>query len=245
MLLLKNYLILLFVLHLNLYATDAQVYESVQGIIEKEVPSQDVDSDGILDYIDKCPDTFLNTAVSNTGCPQSSLIVLLPNNKKNNAIIVENEMGSVEVDKPYNYVKINSQDEEPTQPEKMYKYEIDGMFPFINENKYKKATHYTLYFNGTTLKRSSKIKLKTIENDIKSRLNPVISIYGHTDTVGSKSINFDIGKKRAHKVKTILDRKNLKYFKINIKSMGEMDLKVKTKDEVLEPRNKRVEILIQ
>ncbi len=242
MFLIKKYLFILIIFQLSLFGMD--LYNSVQDIIQKEVPSQDVDSDGVLDYMDDCPDTFLHVRVNNRGCPSSALIVLLPNHKKNNAIFIENEMGNVEVDKNYNSVKMNSEDE-PTEPKKMTKKEVDALFPFIEKNRYKKATRYTLYFSSTKLTRKSKIKLKTILRDINSRLNPIISVYGHTDTVGKKTTNYELSKKRAQKVKDIIDSKNIKYLQIVLRPMGEIDLKIKTKDEVSEPRNKRVEILIQ
>ena len=221
-----------------------EVYKSVQSIIEKEEPNQDADNDGILDYKDNCPDSFIDSNVNEYGCPVSSFIVLLPNSKSKNAIFIENEMGSIDIDKEYNYTML-ALDEEPSKPKEISKAKIDEMFPFINDNIYKKATHYTLYFNNTTLTRSSKVKMKTLVRDIKSRLNPIISIYGHTDTVGKSNVNFDLSIKRATKIKLLIDKKDLNYLKINLRPMGENDLKIKTKDEVSEPRNKRVEILIQ
>ncbi len=234
---------LLSIVSIDLLAID--IYKSVQKVIYKEVPSQDVDNDGVLDYLDDCPDSFLNTRVNAKGCSAAVFIALLPNGKKHNAIVVENEMGSVEVDKPYTFVKIGSQDEEPSQPKKISTVELDKMFPFIAQNIYKKATHYTLYFSGTHLKPSSQKKCKMIYRDIKKRKNPIIEIVGYTDSVGNAEKNLILGEKRAKKIKKLIDNEDLKYLQITLESMGEKNQKIKTKNEVNEPRNRRVEILIQ
>ena len=234
---------LLFIVPIDLLAID--VYRSVQKVVQKEVPSQDVDNDGVVDYLDDCPDTFLNTKVNSKGCALAAFIALLPNGKKHNAIVVENEMGSVEVDKAYTFVKMGSQDEEPSEPEAISKAKLDKMFPFIAKNIYKKATHYTLYFSNTNLKASSQRKIKRMYQDIQKRKNPIVKIVGYTDSMGSAKKNLLLGKKRAQKIKKLIDDKGLKYLQITLESMGEKNQKIKTKDEVNEPRNRRAEILIQ
>ncbi len=234
---------LLLSLSVDLLAID--VYKSIQKVVHKEVPSQDVDNDGVPDYLDDCPESFLGTKVNAKGCALAAFIALLPNGKKHNAIVVENEMGSVEVDKAYTFVKMGSQDEEPTQPEAISKVELNKMFPFVAKNIYKKASHYTLYFSGTHLKSASKSTIKVIYQDIEKRKNPIIKIVGYTDSMGSEKKNLVLGEKRAQKIKQLIDDKGLKYLQITLESMGEKNQKIKTKDGVNEPRNRRAEILIQ
>ncbi len=234
---------LLFIIPMDLLAVD--LYKSIQKVIHREVPSQDVDSDGVLDYLDDCPDSFINTSVNAKGCAVAAFVALLPNGKKHNAIVVENEMGSVEVDKAYTFVRMGSQDEEPTEPEAISKAELDKMFPFIAQNIYKKASRYTLYFSGTHLRSASQRKVKVIYQDIEKRKNPIIKIVGYTDSVGNEKKNLILGDKRAKKIKKLIDNEGLKYLQITLESMGEKNQKIKTKDEVDETRNRRAEILIQ
>lgn len=238
----KFLLILSIIITNNLFAID--VYTCVQEVIYKEIPSQDVDSDGVLDYLDSCPDSFLNSKVNQQGCPCSVFIALLPNHKAHNAIVVENEMGSVEVDKPYTYIRMNSEDE-PSEPESISQSDLNKMFPFISKNRYKKASNYTLFFNGLKIKQSSLFKFERMLRDIKSRTNPIINIIGYTDTVGKKEVNIILGQKRAQKIAHIIELKQLKYLQMKFSSKGENNLFIQTKDEISEPRNRRVEIFIK
>jgi outer membrane protein OmpA-like peptidoglycan-associated protein len=76
-----------------------------------------------------------------------------------------------------------------------------------------------------------------------------IAIVGHTDTSGPDKHNMELGQKRADAVKAALDAalagRKLKpgtVSEMNATSVGETDLRIPTKDNVKEPRNRRVVI---
>jgi hypothetical protein len=76
-----------------------------------------------------------------------------------------------------------------------------------------------------------------------------IAIVGHTDTSGPDKHNMELGQKRADTVKAALDAalagRKLKpgtVSEMNATSVGETDLRIPTKDNVREPRNRRVVI---
>lgn len=68
-----------------------------------------------------------------------------------------------------------------------------------------------------------------------------IFLTGHADTVGTEKYNQNLGLRRAKSVKEALKEMGLD-IAIKIKSMGEKELLVQTKDGVKEPANRRVEI---
>ena len=72
-----------------------------------------------------------------------------------------------------------------------------------------------------------------------------VVVIGHTDTMGSRPANFDLGLKRAVMVRNLLSGAGLDSARIEVSSLGETDLLVKTPDETPEPRNRRVDIVVR
>lgn len=69
-------------------------------------------------------------------------------------------------------------------------------------------------------------------------------INGHTDRVGDETLNMEVSQARAEKIKNAMVRAGMDAGAIEIYAFGESDPKVPTADEVAEPANRRVEILI-
>ena len=72
-----------------------------------------------------------------------------------------------------------------------------------------------------------------------------VIVIGHTDTMGTQAANYALGLKRALMVRTILVDAGLDGATIDVTSVGELDLLVKTADETPEPRNRRVDIAVR
>jgi outer membrane protein OmpA-like peptidoglycan-associated protein len=72
-----------------------------------------------------------------------------------------------------------------------------------------------------------------------------VAVIGHTDTTGSAAGNFALGLKRAQMIQNLLVNEGLDASLIEVTSLGESDPLVRTADEVLEPRNRRVEISVR
>jgi OOP family OmpA-OmpF porin len=67
-------------------------------------------------------------------------------------------------------------------------------------------------------------------------------IVGHTDTKGTDKYNQLLSLKRAEAVKSILVKIGIESQNIKVFGKGESDLKIKTKDEIAHPANRRAEI---
>jgi outer membrane protein OmpA-like peptidoglycan-associated protein len=72
-----------------------------------------------------------------------------------------------------------------------------------------------------------------------------VVVTGHTDTMGTSRANFDLGLKRAMMVQNLLISAGLDATQIQVTSLGETDLLVRTADETPEPRNRRVDIVVR
>jgi outer membrane protein OmpA-like peptidoglycan-associated protein len=72
-----------------------------------------------------------------------------------------------------------------------------------------------------------------------------VMVTGHTDTMGTTRANFELGLKRAMMVQNLLIGAGLHASQIQVTSLGETDLLVRTADEIPEPRNRRVDIVVR
>ena len=72
-----------------------------------------------------------------------------------------------------------------------------------------------------------------------------VIVIGHTDTMGTQPANYGLGLKRAMMVRNLLVAAGLNAAVIEVTSVGELDLLVKTADETPEPRNRRVEVAVR
>jgi OmpA-OmpF porin, OOP family len=82
-------------------------------------------------------------------------------------------------------------------------------------------------------------------NAFKAKGNAHITATGHTDTTGPEAYNMALSLRRANAVKDALVRDGVPAQAITVIGKGESQLLVPTGDNVREPQNRRVEIVIQ
>jgi outer membrane protein OmpA-like peptidoglycan-associated protein len=106
---------------------------------------------------------------------------------------------------------------------------------------------FTLYFRleSDELTEDSRLLLPGVLDAVASRPAPEVGVVGHTDTTGPPRSNFALGLERANTVRKLLIGVGVDASLIDVSSLGESDLRIQTADEVLEPRNRRVEISVR
>ena len=109
------------------------------------------------------------------------------------------------------------------------------------------AQHFTLYFRfeSDELTDESRALLPQILQAVKDRPFPDVAVVGHTDTTGTPAGNKELGLRRANAIRSRLVTAQVAASLIEVTSHGEADLLINTADEVLEPRNRRVEITVR
>jgi peptidoglycan-associated lipoprotein len=107
--------------------------------------------------------------------------------------------------------------------------------------------HFILYFKfeSDDLTDESRALVPEILKAVKARPTPDIVVIGHTDTMGTLRANFELGLKRATRVRNLLTEAGLDASTIDVKSLGQADLLIKTPNKTPEPRNRRVEIAVR
>ena len=110
----------------------------------------------------------------------------------------------------------------PSQPERFVVYlEDDGMPGPLAEQVLDRALHAA-----------------------RERDNAVVVVTGHTDSLGYKAVNLQVGLRRAQEIAVRLKQRGLRA-ELQVQSLGELDLLVKTPDATPEVRNRRVEIEVR
>ncbi len=106
---------------------------------------------------------------------------------------------------------------------------------------------FLLYFKSSTtdLQESSKQLLQEVIKAIKQRNSLDISIIGHADRTGSKSYNITLSTKRAKQVSDLLVNMGINPQYLFVDSHGEGNPLIPTADNISEPKNRRVEIIVK
>ncbi len=206
--------------------------------------NHDNDGDGVLNALDKCPNTPINTKVNSVGCAFSTEVILLNGHKKHTAIIVRTSKGLVRIDKPLVAVTVSANDT-ISKPKKLTQSQVEAITGAIYKISNKKQYRFVFYFNKLNLVAKSKKELQNFLTKLSSLQDPYINIIGNTDTIGTVENNKVLGLKRAQKIAAIIDASHIKYLKMDLSSNSELNLAVPTPDETGEPLNRRVEVLVQ
>ena len=106
---------------------------------------------------------------------------------------------------------------------------------------------FYLYFKtGTTqLNEASLRLLSEIINCIRIRQSMDIGINGHTDRVGTDAFNRELSMQRAVRIQDLLIKAGVRRKFITPTSHGEGNPLVSTPDDVPEPLNRRVEVIVR
>jgi outer membrane protein OmpA-like peptidoglycan-associated protein len=193
----------------------------------------------------------LAALLSLAGCAKrASLIVLLPDSDgRVGTITVETSQGTIAVDKPY-YAVAAGHDQLPGSPRLMNKQDVEAKFDRAmamepaQAHRFEKHTFYYLN-NSTELTTGSTGELDAIIRQF--FIKPPLEIYvvGHADRVGSDNYNKQLSHKRALSVQQRLVATGINSKVILVSFLGESKPQVYTPDEVEEPKNRRVEIIVK
>jgi len=98
--------------------------------------------------------------------------------------------------------------------------------------------------NGYTVKGEGKKQLQALVSHLKAEPSLNISIYGHTDNVGSPEYNKELSQKRAKAVGLFLVDNGLSPFRIAWKGFGDISPVAKNETQEGRDKNRRVEFVI-
>jgi outer membrane protein OmpA-like peptidoglycan-associated protein len=100
-------------------------------------------------------------------------------------------------------------------------------------------------WDRSNLSQQALTTIQQAANAFKAKGSARITATGHTDTSGPEAYNMALSLRRANAVKDALVRDGVPAQAISVVGKGETGLLVQTGDNVREPQNRRVEIVIQ
>ena len=184
-----------------------------------------------------------------TACTsQKNIFVLLPDQDgKVGSIEVANDQGSHVVDQPNAGAVVAGSSGKPQAAPAMSEEEIKATFGAALAAEPLQPQSFLLYFKTDSfeLTNGSAALLQPILEAITKTRSQDISVIGHTDTVGSKEHNVILSTRRAETVRDLLVARGVDPALIQVSSHGEGNPLVPTADNVQEPKNRRVEVVIR
>lgn len=177
-----------------------------------------------------------------------NVFLLLPDAEgRTGRIEVSNEAGSRTLDAPRQATRVRDARTAPEPPHTMDEAEIARLFGPALAAQPVPPVHFTLSFkmDSTDLTEESCCEIPRIAQAIRERASADTSVVGHTDTLGDAARNVELGLRRAQAVAALLEAAGISPAILEITSHGEGNLLVPTADNVAEPRNRRVEVIVR
>lgn len=190
-----------------------------------------------------------------TGCgahrAKRDLIVLLPDpDGKGGVVTVTTKGGSQILDKPGYATEVEDLNKPPIAPQQVSEKEITDVFGpalLAQPDLAGRFILFILYFEYDTAKltHESKDLLPEILRTIRSRKSNEVYVVGHTDLVGTEAYNLELSSRRANHIRDLLVSSGIKPGALFVSFYGKARPLVPTKNEVPEPRNRRVEVIVR
>jgi peptidoglycan-associated lipoprotein len=174
-------------------------------------------------------------------------VVLLPDEDGHvGAVLVTTPEGTQKVDKAYAFTTVDGARSLPSELRMMGEEQVNAIFAQIIKAQPSKPKSITLYFilDSVALTPESNAILPTLFEAVREHKPTEISIFGHTDAIGSEERNVKLSADRARAIETILRKRDPDLGQITVQSFGSQEPLIPSAPHVPEPRNRRAEIII-
>jgi outer membrane protein OmpA-like peptidoglycan-associated protein len=179
--------------------------------------------------------------------PARNVFAMLPDpGGRITSIVISNPGGTQEIGQPNQAVRVQRADTAPTAPFPVDQSMMRSMFGAALDALPEPEVHFVLYFDeaSDTLNAASTAMIPEILRAVQERHSTDISVTGHTDRSGTTAGNYQLGLRRAATVASVLRPQGVGADDVFVTSHGESDPLVKTDPGAVEPRNRRVEVIV-
>lgn len=180
-----------------------------------------------------------------TGCAPASRITLLPEEGgRTSAVEIKTQEGSVLLATPYQTASVAKSGR--LRVGETSADAVRDQYKLLLAQRPAAAMRFTLLFaEGARLTPESDAQIPQIILRASERPGAEIFVTGHTDSVGSGEANDALSLQRAQSLRERLIAGGFNPELIEAIGRGERELLIPTADEVEEPRNRRVEIVVR
>ena len=182
------------------------------------------------------------------GCASKGTFVLMPDpSGKVGQITVSTPQGTQTLNQPRQSVAVKSKTDRPGEAKTMDETEIRALFGKALDIQPLPPAKFLLYFKAESSqpKPESDSEIAKILQVIKERRSMDISVNGHTDRMGEIDYNYNLSVRRAKRIQKMLENHGVDPKIISTTSHGKNNPLVPTADNVPEPRNRRVEVIVR
>jgi outer membrane protein OmpA-like peptidoglycan-associated protein len=181
------------------------------------------------------------------GCaskPQGTVVLLPDAQGKNTAVSVKQDGGEVLLEQPYAAAQLTSRG--PLRGT-LSAEQVQAQFGAALAAQPMPPVQFTLYFieGKDEFTDASRQAIDKVLAEIAQRPVPDVLVIGHTDTVGTDAYNDGLSKQRGEVVRKALASRGIAVENVVVVGRGKREPIVPTADNVAEPRNRRVEILVR
>jgi len=180
-----------------------------------------------------------------------NLVSLQDADGKVGLITVTTKSGSKTLNVPDTLVEITESGTHTSDAMKIDHVLIDSLFSDSQKALPKEPVNFVFYFlhNTTELTAKSRSLIPEVLSIIRElelkKLYYEITIIGHTDTTGGDDYNIKLSSVRAESVREILTSHSIRPDRIELRYHGSRDPAILTEDNVKEPLNRRVEVVVK
>jgi outer membrane protein OmpA-like peptidoglycan-associated protein len=189
--------------------------------------------------------TAIMLAVSYLEKPATKVVLLPQADASASAVVVKSTQQEQILDTPYQ--RVTAKEGKPFVLDVVAEPEVQKKYTQLYDTMPKRPSKYVLNFmpGGTALTVQSQEQLPKIIEDAQSRSGADMVVTGHTDSTGALLANDALSLKRAGVVTKLLVDKGAVAERIEAVGRGKRELLVPTADEVDEPQNRRVEVIVR
>lgn len=189
--------------------------------------------------------------LKNSSGPKNIFVLIPDLSGKTGQIVVKNDAGEQTITSPGAVIEVKDDQTSPQRKKSLTTPEIKAIFKDAIRSRPGVSVRYIFYFKHDIpeLTDSSQKSLNQMANRIIKAVKDCqvcdILIVGHTDTTGTDAHNLKLGLARAQLIADKLIESGVSFNQVDIVSHGEKNLFIATSDNVLEPRNRRVEVIVR
>jgi outer membrane protein OmpA-like peptidoglycan-associated protein len=184
-----------------------------------------------------------------SGCAtvKDTVVLVQDADGKVGQVTVTTSGGAKTLTVPSTMVEVTGVGKSPSDPKKIDQSRIDSLFTDSIKALPLEPVSFLLYFlnNSTKLTAESKSFIPEVLTLVNKRDFYEISIIGHTDTTGDDEYDMSLSSARAKAVRDILLSHGIRFGQMELRYYGKRDPVVPTGDNVREPRNRRVEVVVK
>ncbi|MGE3774572.1 MAG: OmpA family protein [Gammaproteobacteria bacterium] len=174
-------------------------------------------------------------------------VILLPDDDGHvGAVVVSSPHGDRRIAAAYGMTTIAADATTAPEVTRTSAAAVQGVYGAVLEAQPTPPASFTLYFElgKARLTPASQRELPRLFEAVNARKPTEISIYGHSDSIGSDRRNYRLSELRAKAIERLLREHDSSLEAIDVKFLGDREPLFPTPDNVPEPRNRRAEVVV-